>query len=146
MEPTRLLALLLLASFCGDYVIDRSRDCSPLNANSPMALPSPQTLSPPGGCLAQTPSRVTVSTPALSIGLMCCYVLKSCFCVSTDSLFLSILSSDVKSNCNPKVFKVRCMILLLLLLSGNIEPNPGPGIDCIQTPADFKLRSGLGII
>ena len=68
--------------------------------------------------------------------------------MSSKALFLSILSSDEKSSCNvnPKVAKLRCMILLLLMLSGNVETNPGPGLDCAQTPADFSSRSGLGII
>jgi len=38
--------------------------------------------------------------------------------------------------------------LLLLLLSGNVQPNPGPPSSSSQiaTPADFKARSGLGFI
>ena len=37
--------------------------------------------------------------------------------------------------------------MLLLLLSGNVESNPGPETPgkCL-TPTDFKSRSGLGII
>lgn len=38
------------------------------------------------------------------------------------------------------------MIVLLLLLSGNVQPNPGPDLQCIQTPSDFKLMSGLKIV
>ena len=39
------------------------------------------------------------------------------------------------------------MIMLLLLLSGNVQPNPGPDMPKPwDTPADFKCRSGLGII
>ena len=40
----------------------------------------------------------------------------------------------------------KCMIVLLLLLSGNIELNPGPDINCLRTPCDFKSRSGLGVV
>uniref|UniRef100_A0A3B3HCE9 Reverse transcriptase domain-containing protein n=1 Tax=Oryzias latipes TaxID=8090 RepID=A0A3B3HCE9_ORYLA len=42
--------------------------------------------------------------------------------------------------------KQRLMIILLLLLSGNVQPNPGPEVQCIQTPTDLKLISGLKII
>ena len=38
------------------------------------------------------------------------------------------------------------MIVLLLLLSGNIELNPGSDINCLSTPCDFKSRSGLGVV
>lgn len=34
----------------------------------------------------------------------------------------------------------------MLLLSGNIELNPGPDINCQESPSDFKSRSGLGVI
>lgn len=37
-------------------------------------------------------------------------------------------------------------ILLLLLLSGNVQPNPGPTLNNIVTPEDLKTRSGLAII
>ena len=36
------------------------------------------------------------------------------------------------------------MIVLLLLLSGDVQSNPGPELQCIQTPADFK--SGLKFV
>lgn len=46
-----------------------------------------------------------------------------------------------------KLVKRRCfLVLLMLLLSGNVHPNPGPGIKCLSTPSDFKARSGLGVI
>lgn len=38
------------------------------------------------------------------------------------------------------------MIVLLLLLSGNVQPNPGPELQYIQTPADFKSMSGLKLV
>lgn len=41
-------------------------------------------------------------------------------------------------------FKQKCLIMLLLLLSG-IQPNPGPLMAC-HTPTDFKNLSGLHII
>ena len=42
--------------------------------------------------------------------------------------------------------KQRLMIILLLLLSGNVQPNPGPELQCTQTPADFKSKSGLKFV
>ena len=49
--------------------------------------------------------------------------------------------SDVLRN------KSRVLVILLLLLSGNIESNPGP-LTCsnLPTPADFKVRNGLGFM
>lgn len=40
------------------------------------------------------------------------------------------------------------MIKLLLMLSGNIQPNPGPAntLQSLSTPSDFKNRHGLGFI
>lgn len=40
------------------------------------------------------------------------------------------------------------MIILLLMLSGNVQPNPGPTttMQNISTPLDFKSRTGLGFI
>ena len=40
----------------------------------------------------------------------------------------------------------KCFIFLQLLLSGNIELNPGPDMNCLSTPIDFKSRSGLGAV
>ena len=41
-----------------------------------------------------------------------------------------------------------CLFFCLLLLSGNVQPNPGPPSSSSQiaSPADFKARSGLGFI
>uniref|UniRef100_A0A8C5N2E5 Reverse transcriptase domain-containing protein n=1 Tax=Gouania willdenowi TaxID=441366 RepID=A0A8C5N2E5_GOUWI len=41
------------------------------------------------------------------------------------------------------IAKQRLLIALLLLLSGNVQPNPGPELLCSQTPADFKSLPGL---
>lgn len=38
-----------------------------------------------------------------------------------------------------KSVKKKCVIILLLLLSGNVESNPGPGPSCMSTPDDFVL-------
>lgn len=41
------------------------------------------------------------------------------------------------------------MTVLLPLISGNIQPNPGPVSDSassLETPADFKSRCGLDFI
>lgn len=48
---------------------------------------------------------------------------------------------------NIKLFRKRCLIVLLLLISGNVQPNPGPiSASSFETPADFKSRYGLGFI
>ena len=43
---------------------------------------------------------------------------------------------------------LKCVIMLMLLSSGNVQPNPGPVSDttCLDTPNDFKNRSGAGFI
>lgn len=33
-----------------------------------------------------------------------------------------------------------------LSYSGNVQPNPGPELQCIQTPSDFKSMSGLKLV
>lgn len=40
------------------------------------------------------------------------------------------------------------MIMLLLMLSGNVQPNPWPitPMYCLPTPSDFKSRTGLGFM
>lgn len=44
-----------------------------------------------------------------------------------------------------KSFKLKWFILLLLLISGNVQPKLGPDVNPrFNTPADFKSRSGLG--
>lgn len=42
----------------------------------------------------------------------------------------------------------KSMIMLLLLISGNVALNPGPQdvTTTYPTPADFKIRSGIGFV
>lgn len=42
--------------------------------------------------------------------------------------------------------KQRSAINILLLKSGNVQPNPGPEMQCIQMPSDLKSQSGLNVI
>lgn len=45
--------------------------------------------------------------------------------------------------------KLKCIVVLLLLISGNVQPNPGPTTNAQQglsTPADLKNSSGLGLM
>lgn len=42
--------------------------------------------------------------------------------------------------------KQRWMIVLPLLMSGNVQPNPGPELHCIQMPSDVKQMSGFSIV
>lgn len=67
-------------------------------------------------------------------------------CVVTDDCSLDYFES---SKCREILGrnKSRCFIILLLLVSGNIHPNPGPlAMDELPTPNDFKTRSGLGLM
>lgn len=60
---------------------------------------------------------------------------KSCF-----------VSTFHKSKSISNVTKQRFLIVLLLLLSGNVQPNPGPELQCSQTPSEFKSSPGLKIV
>lgn len=63
------------------------------------------------------------------------------------SFVLKISSKNESSIQSFKSLKLRCLIVLLLLISGNVQPNPGPdSAICFNTPADFKSRAGLGFI
>lgn len=72
-------------------------------------------------------------------------VLNYCFVLSGNSLVDFACSRSHKKENPCKVIKQRCLVILLLLISGNVQPNPGPDMQCLQTPSDFKSRSGLGI-
>lgn len=60
------------------------------------------------------------------------------------------LDMEGKSSKNSPVCKYvkhRCLTVLFLLISGNVNPNPGPDpLMNFDTPADFKLRSGIGFL
>lgn len=60
--------------------------------------------------------------------------------VQRDSLRSTASNVDYKTNAHSG--KLKCAILLLLL-SGNVQPNLGP-MQNVVTPADFKNRAGLG--
>lgn len=74
-------------------------------------------------------------------------ILKDYFTISDDSFlqFIGDKGSDKFLICK---LKLRCMVLLLLLLSGNVQPNPGPTmpIYCFPNPSDYKSRTGLGFV
>lgn len=59
-------------------------------------------------------------------------------------------NADKRSSNAPckKLVKQRCFLLLLLLMSGNVKPNPGPdNTASFTTPAEFKERlSGIGFL
>lgn len=42
--------------------------------------------------------------------------------------------------------KRKCIVVLLLILSGSVHPNPGPEPNNLNTPEEFKIRAGLGFI
>ena len=56
---------------------------------------------------------------------------------------LALTHEKTASKCN---VRRGVMIALLLLLSGDVQSNPGPELQCIQTPADLNLMSGLKCI
>jgi len=78
-------------------------------------------------------------------------VLQDCF-LSSNHTFTDFAGDfKVDDNLRVSIKKKRCLVFLLLLLSGNVQPNPGPPSSSssssqIAIPADFKSRSGLGFI
>ncbi|KAF1394512.1 hypothetical protein PFLUV_G00001090 [Perca fluviatilis] len=85
--------------------------------------------------------------PSDSIDLVClsstmflCDNFTTISCVLQDSNFGQRSNEPYKKSLKHKFF-----IVLLLLMSGNVQPNPGPDTPIsFNTPADFKERSGLG--
>lgn len=76
---------------------------------------------------------------------MCISVLKNSF--THNDTPLSCLHQPKQYVVESKsLARQKVLILLLLLLSGNVQPNPGPPANHIDTPEEFKSRSGLGII
>lgn len=61
-------------------------------------------------------------------------------CSLNEGICLASTYQRIESKSN---VKQRLLIVLLLLLSGNVQPNPGPELQCPQTPSDFKSLSGL---
>lgn len=56
------------------------------------------------------------------------------------------MASPFQKTVSKANLKSSLMIVLLLLLSGNVQPNPGPELHCVQTPAEFKSIFGLKFI
>lgn len=74
-------------------------------------------------------------------------VLCDFFNVSTKSSAQFVHSGVLKENKSCNNTKLRCVIMLLLMLAGNINANPGPSdMKCLPTPNDFLSRSGLGFL
>lgn len=92
-------------------------------------------------------------------------ILQSCFCTVDQVRLTSVMALRDNfynyTHCNFKIvevnskdyniksFRQRCLIVLLLLISGNVQPNQGPvtaSASSFETPADFKSRYGLGFI
>jgi len=75
----------------------------------------------------------------LHFNCSCLYGVNLSFYTYDRHLQVKLPSSNTANAVKRHVF-----VYLLLLLSGNIHPNPGPG--SLNTPDDFKSRSGIGFI
>lgn len=70
----------------------------------------------------------------------------------SDYSFFEFIEDSGNDKYYPAKQKLRCLIMLLLMLSGNVQPNPGPvlgllnNLQSVATPSDFKSRHGLGFI
>ena len=80
--------------------------------------------------------------------LLSLLLLNDYFIPSENSWSIFLNRSDITKNTKNYRHTLRCVITLLLLLSGNVQPNPGPATTtmCLQTPADFLNRTGIGFI
>lgn len=90
-------------------------------------------------------SRRIVLNNFTQLRLWCTSVLKRCFTFNEITLIEAVKSNNAVIGSSQNM-KQRIFILLLLLLSGNVQPNPGPALNNISTPDEFKARSGLGLI
>lgn len=71
-------------------------------------------------------------------------ILNDCFTISDQSFNVFVNHLKAKHDVSVPSKRGSCFIFLLLLLSGNVQPNPGPPTCCeIPTPDDIKSRSGL---
>lgn len=70
-------------------------------------------------------------------------ILYDYFSLNETSIMLLSIEIVSKNTIPKRSGYQRRLIILLLLLSGNIQPNPGPEV---QTPSDFKFLPGLKII
>lgn len=63
-----------------------------------------------------------------SLRLNCLFILKDWYNISINSLpgFVSYLHSKNERPMSGKSTRHRLMVMLLLLISGNVQPNPGP--------------------
>lgn len=86
----------------------------------------------------------TVINSFTKLRLWCIFVLKRCF--TSTEITLDIMKPNTTVNGSSHNMKRRIFILLLLLLSGNVQPNPGPVLNNITTPEVFRARTGLGLI
>lgn len=77
------------------------------------------------------------------IKLPCLLALCNHFMVHERSCLVSTCQMPV-SSCNDT--RPQLLIVLLLLLSGHIQPNPGPELQDVQTPSDFKSLTHLKFI
>lgn len=67
------------------------------------------------------------------------------FFILPEDLLLDFVNGRSGKDSSCKGTMLRCVVFLLLLISGNIHPNPGPDIQCLSTLFDFKNISGLGL-
>lgn len=77
--------------------------------------------------------------------LMSLYIFDKCF-IHAGTSTKEIPNSNEDKTVSKSIIRKKFIILLLLLLSGNVESNPGPQLDHIDSPDEFRTRSGLGII
>lgn len=79
-------------------------------------------------------------------------VLQNCIVSSATPCAASTdrIDTDSMKNGNRSHYKhlLKSLIMLMLLLSGNVQPNPGPvaNMTCLQTHVEFLNRSGIDFV
>ncbi len=67
--------------------------------------------------------------------------------VTPGSSLVSFRNLTKEEKLSKKSKLQRVLIVMLLMISGNVQPNPGPDVvTSFNTLADFKSRTGLGIV
>lgn len=68
-------------------------------------------------------------------------------CDACGNRNLSPYAMSISSDCSKIGFmKKNCIVFILLLISGNINPNPGPERVQLQTPDEFSSSDGLHLV
>ena len=134
MHHLVFLAILSLALLdCGE--LNHSGLSAPDSERSPMVIPNAHTGDLHSGLSVQAPHPIKLDSSYIDLlRLSSIYVLENNFVFSENSLtvFFYVLKSKNESRCNQATAMKRILLCVLLLISGNVQPNPGPTIQACR--------------